>query len=164
MKMLNKPDFLKECVREAREQIEIFLSYGLIPTHIDTHHHVHGFSSIFEILLELSSLYDIPAMRFSRQGYRLPTREDIPFDDKLYGRMEEMLRQKGICFSSHLLEGARKIDDIGPDITELIVHPSLEGEAWRMEELEILRSKSGYEVLERYGVRLISFKDLTDCV
>ncbi len=32
----------EEVEREWTAQIEKFLSYGLIPTHLDSHHHVHG--------------------------------------------------------------------------------------------------------------------------
>ncbi|HVN71705.1 MAG TPA: ChbG/HpnK family deacetylase [Desulfomonilia bacterium] len=164
LEMLDEPDFIRECMQETTKQIEIFLSFGLTPSHIDTHHHVHGFAPIFEVLLDLSGVWSIPAMRFSRQGYRLPTREDIPFDDELYGRMEVRLRQKGINFSSRLLEGARMIDVIYHGTTELVVHPSLGGETWRSEEFEILRSRIDARELDHIGIKLISFKDFTSDV
>ena len=55
MSMLNDQGFLQECTHEAKDQIETFLSFGLIPTHMDTHHHVHGFFPIFQILVDLLS-------------------------------------------------------------------------------------------------------------
>lgn len=160
MGLLNNHEFLKKCAQEIREQIEIFLSFGLIPTHIDTHHHVHGFSSIFEILVDLIMEYQIPALRFSRYGYMLPTREDIPFDDKSYAHMQEAIESRKLYFCVHYMEGAQKIDAIDPGTTELVVHPSLGGESWREEELEILKGKSGYERLEPKGILLVSFLDM----
>ena len=162
MEMLDDQDFMRECAREAREQIEIFLSFGLIPTHLDTHHHVHGFSSIFEVLVGHLMEYGIPALRFSRHGYRLPTREDISYNDKLYAHMEEKLKRSGIYFSTHFLEGACKIADVDQGVTELVVHPSMGGELWRSEELKIIQKKGTPVNLERNGIELVSFHDVLE--
>jgi predicted glycoside hydrolase/deacetylase ChbG (UPF0249 family) len=160
MGMLNDQGFLQDCARETRDQIEIFLSYGLIPTHVDTHHHVHGFFPIFQILADLLTEYGIPVLRFSRHGYHLPTRKDIPYDDELYAHMEDILRGKGIGYCSHFLEGALRVDDVNPGVTELVVHPSLGGEPWRSEELEILRSRATADSFGHSGIKPISFRDL----
>jgi len=160
MKMLGDHDFISKCAREVREQIEIFLSSGLIPTHIDTHHHVHGFLSIFEVLVSHLIEYGIPALRFSMHGYRLLTREDIPYDDKLYSCMEEKLRRSGIYFSTHFREGAGKIVDVDSGVTELVVHPSMGGEPWRSEELKIIQMKGRRGNLERNGIEMVSFQDV----
>jgi hypothetical protein len=160
LSMLNDQGFLQECAREAKDQIEIFLSFGLIPTHVDTHHHVHGFFPIFQILVDILSKYGIPALRFSRHGYRLSTRKDIPYDDENYAHMEDMLRRRGIVYCSHFLEGAMRVDDVNPGATELVVHPSLGGDPWRAEELEILQSKAKTESLGHSGIKTVSFRDL----
>jgi len=160
MSMLNDQGFLQECTHEAKDQIEIFLSFGLIPTHIDTHHHVHGFFPIFEILVDLLKEYGIPALRFSRHGYRLSTRKNIPYDDEIYAHMEDMLRRRGIVYCSHFLEGAMRVDDVNPGATELVVHPSLGGDPWRSEELEILQSKAKADSLGHSGINPVSFRDL----
>jgi predicted glycoside hydrolase/deacetylase ChbG (UPF0249 family) len=160
MSMLNDQGFQQECTHEARDQIETFLSLGLIPTHMDTHHHVHGLFPIFQILVDLLREYDIPALRFSRHGYLLPTRKDIPYDDEIYARMEDMLRRRGIVYCSHFLEGAMGVHDINPGVTELVVHPSQGGDLWRTEESEILQSKANAENLGHSGIQQISFRDL----
>ncbi len=160
MNMLNDQGFLQECTREARDQIEIFLSFGLIPTHMDTHHHVHGFFPIFQILVDLLREYGIPALRFSRHGYLLPTRKDIPYDDETYARMEDMLRRKGIVYCPHFLEGAMRVHDAAPAVTELVVHPSRGGDPWRAEELEILESKAKADNLDQRDINPVSFRDL----
>jgi predicted glycoside hydrolase/deacetylase ChbG (UPF0249 family) len=160
LQMLIDPDFLQVCTHEARDQIEAFLSFGLVPTHLDTHHHVHGFLPIFEILVDLLKEYGIPALRFSRLGYRLPTRQDIPHDDKIYAHMEDMLTRKGIVFCSHFLEGAMRVNDVLPGVTELVVHPSLGGDPWRSEELETLQSKARALSLGHNGIKPVSFRDL----
>ena len=160
MGMLNDQGFLQECAHEARDQIETFLSLGLIPTHMDTHHHVHGFFPIFQILVDLLREYGIPALRFSRHGYLLPTRKDIPYDDEIYARMEDMLRRKGIVYCPHFLEGAMRVHDAIPGVTELVVHPSLGGDPWRAEELDILQSKAKADNLGHSRIKPVSFRDL----
>ena len=160
LQMLIDPEFLHECAHEAKDQIETFISFGLIPTHVDTHHHVHGFFPIFEVLVDLLSEYGIPALRFSRYGYRLSTRKDIPYDDEIYAHMEDMLRGKSIIYCSHFLEGAMRVDDVNPGVTELVVHPSLGGDPWRSEELEILQSKAKADSLGHRGINPVSFRDL----
>jgi len=160
MNMLNDQGFLQDCAHEAKDQIETFLSFGLIPTHVDTHHHVHGFFPIFEILVDLLKEYKIPALRFSRYGYLLPTRKDIPYDDEIYAHMEDLLRRKGIVYCSHFLEGAMRIHDVNPGVTELVVHPSLGGDPWRSEEFKVLQSKAKAGSLGNSGIEMVSFREL----
>jgi YdjC-like protein len=160
LQMLIDPDFIKVCMHEAKDQIETFLSFGLVPTHLDTHHHVQGFFPVFEILIDLLKEYGIPALRFSRLGYRLPTRQDIPYDDEIYARMEDMLKSEGIVFCSHFLEGAMRVHDVIPGVTELVVHPSLGGDPWRSEEFETLQLKAKAESLGLSSIKQITFRDL----
>jgi chitin disaccharide deacetylase len=160
MKMLENEDFLKVCAREIRNQIELFFDFNLIPTHIDTHHHVHGFPEIFFLLLSLVSEFNIPAMRFNKGGYHLPTRMDIPFKPETFLCMEHFLREKGIYFSDNYLENAASISSVKDGITELVVHPSVSGDMWRMEELKFLMSDDGVKRWIPDDIRLISFKDL----
>jgi chitin disaccharide deacetylase len=158
--MLNDKKFLQDCTHEAKDQIETFLSFGLIPTHLDTHHHVHGYFPIFQMLVELLLEYGIPAMRFSRYGYRLPTRKDIPYDDESYAHMRDMLKRKGIVYCSNFLEGAMRVDDVNPGITELVAHPSLGGDPWRSQELKVLQLKAKADSLWQRDIKSVSFRDL----
>jgi predicted glycoside hydrolase/deacetylase ChbG (UPF0249 family) len=157
--LMNDQAFLRACTLEAKVQIEIFLSSGLIPTHLDTHHHVHGFLPVFAILLALLEEYRIPAIRFSRHGYRLPTREDIPYENEVYQHMEDTLRLNRIFFCTNYLEGADKACDAGKGITELVVHPSRGGELWRSKEMESLMTGIKAVRTEESGMKLISYKD-----
>ena len=160
MERLKDPKALELFYREAREQVELFLSFNLTLTHLDTHHHVHGFEPIFNMLMNVVDEYAIPAMRFSRQGYFLTTREDIPYDPLVYFRMESTLKERGIYFCDRLLEGASKIVEADQGVTELVVHPSQGGETWRSEELKIIMSQAGVPSLKSRGIQLASFSDI----
>lgn len=160
MKMFEDEEFIKTCALEARDQIERFLDLNLYPTHIDTHHHVHGFPVIFMMLLELTYEFNIAAMRFSRSGYHLPTRIDIPYDSKTFLHMENLLRKKDIIFPENYLENASNLFSVKEGITELVVHPSLSGDKWRVEELEFLVSDKGVKRLAQDDIRLVSYKEI----
>lgn len=160
MAMLERGELAGACETEARRQIEAFLSTGLIPTHLDTHHHVHGLMLIFELMLDLACEYRIPALRFSPDGYRLPTRQDIPFHAQGYAYMREEMRRRGVHACESYLEGAHRLDDVGPGDTELVVHPSQGGEPWRSAELDALKREGAVSRVEARGIRLVSFHDL----
>ncbi|MEN6472928.1 MAG: ChbG/HpnK family deacetylase [Syntrophaceae bacterium] len=150
--------FRKTLATEARDQIEKFLGLGLIPSHIDAHHHVHGFPVVFAIILKLMGQYVIPAMRFSRSGYSLPTREDIPWTSVTAVDMEAKLRAHGILYCDNMLEGTGLIGHAGPGTTEIVAHPGLGGDAWRDEELKTLLTLGSSAIRERFD--LISYLDL----
>jgi hypothetical protein len=146
-RMLAEGALLSECETQARRQIEAFLSMGLMPSHMDTHHHVHGFMPLFELVVGLAREYGIPALRFSPGGYRLPTRTDIPLDPDTARRMKARLDAEGIFTCGCMLEGAGMLGaclDTPPGCdTELVVHPSLGGDPWRGEELRVLAEMFG---------------------
>ena len=77
LQMMEDPEFITKIRKEIDAQITAFLDTGLTPSHLDTHHHVHGFPCIFEALVEALDSYKIKAIRFSKQGYALLGREDI---------------------------------------------------------------------------------------
>lgn len=62
----HKMDKIKELAtsedirKEFRCQMDKFLSFGIKPTHIDSHHHVHGISKVLEVVREFALEYDIP--------------------------------------------------------------------------------------------------------
>lgn len=53
----------EEVEREWTAQIEKFLSYGLTPTHLDSHHHVHGLPILHDVLERLAAKYNVPIRR-----------------------------------------------------------------------------------------------------
>ncbi len=60
--------FSKECVYEEIEaQLKRFISkFGFIPSHIDSHHHIHTEFSITKCILDLAKKYKIKCIRLAR--------------------------------------------------------------------------------------------------
>ncbi len=152
--------FLGNCRDHACLQIEHFLGSGLVPTHVDTHHHVHGFFPLFTLLIELMKTYHIPAVRFSRGGYSLTTRKPVPYDPVIYQEMESILLEEGIYFCRAMSEGAEKMSGIEIFPAELVVHPSIGGDPWRIRETEVLFSEQCRLICEEKSIRLVGYREL----
>lgn len=53
-------EYLAEIKQEWTAQIEAFLATNLTLHHIDSHHHVHGWDPLKEIIVELAHTYNVP--------------------------------------------------------------------------------------------------------
>jgi len=70
-KLANRFQLSSEQVeRELSAQIEKFLSFGIVPTHCDSHHHTAACMQIFPIKLKLLNKYKIKRLRTHRGFYR----------------------------------------------------------------------------------------------
>ena len=54
---------LPEVAKECRAQLDTFLSTGLVPTHADSHQHMHVLPGIIDIIIDFCLDHGIPAMR-----------------------------------------------------------------------------------------------------
>lgn len=162
MQMLDDPDFSKKIRNEIETQITAFLDTGLTPSHVDTHHHVHGFPQIFEPLVEAMDRYGIMALRFSKQGYTLLGREDILITEEQAQEMEDALRKQGIAHPHLLIDPlvSFSLKEIPPGVTELMVHPSMGGDEWRQRDFEMLMDPLFMKTVHDEGIRLIDFSEL----
>ena len=160
--LMNESAFVKEIQREIHGQIEAFLDTGLIPSHIDTHHHVHGFPHIFESLIEAMDRYAIKALRFSKTGYPLLGREDILFTSETAQWMEETLCAKGIVYPQLLIDpfSPFSLRELPAGVTELMVHPSMEGDQWRQRDFEMIMDPRFMNTLHDEGIQLIGFAEI----
>lgn len=138
---------LKEVEVEFRAQIEKFISNGMTPTHIDSHHHVHMIAEIAPLVTKLANELDIPV--------RDSSKHDATFLDDFYGN------DLTIDSLVNLLESNKD-----KEIVEMMVHPAevdelLKGmssySAARKNELEILTSDEIKKYLEMNGIELINF-------
>lgn len=138
---------LKEVEVEFRAQIEKFISNGMTPTHIDSHHHIHMIAEIAPLVTKLANELDIPV--------RDSSKHDATFLDDFYGN------DLTIDSLVNLLESNKD-----KEIVEMMVHPAevdelLKGmssySAARKNELEILTSDEIKKYLEMNGIELINF-------
>lgn len=64
LKILRKKALLKDIIVEVKAQLDKFYATGLIPTHIDSHRHLHFFPQIFYALKPILLKYNIKKMRY----------------------------------------------------------------------------------------------------
>jgi predicted glycoside hydrolase/deacetylase ChbG (UPF0249 family) len=138
-----------EVERELTAQIESLLEAGVRLTHLDTHKHVHVYPPLFAVVARLACRFDVPAVRvpYERWSHRaLPSdansgarrtirrqgllnlatwpwaRRDLRIASSLGLRTPPLIGRihTGVLdqVSLHALLRA-----IGPDVTELMVHP-----------------------------------------
>jgi predicted glycoside hydrolase/deacetylase ChbG (UPF0249 family) len=159
---MKDPAFIEKIKKEIDKQMEVFLDAGLIPSHIDTHHHVHGFPQIFALLVEAMGRHGIRAMRFSKKGYSLLGREDIPITAQQAQRMEGTLRKRKILHPRLLIDPLYpfSLEGISAGVSELMVHPSMGGDQWRQRDFEMLMDPLFMSTIRDEGIRLIGFAQL----
>ncbi len=161
LRMMDDPDFGKRVRNEIDGQISAFLKTGVTPSHIDTHHHAHGFPQIFIALLEAMERYGIKALRFCRNGYHLMGREDISLTTETARWMERELGERGIFYPHHFIDPALpfSLNGLPQGVTELMVHPSIGGEPWRRKDFDMLMDPRFMAAVGEEDIELISFPE-----
>lgn len=144
------------------DQIKRFLDTGLVPSHVDTHHHVHGFRPIFLCLIDVMQEYGIRSLRFSKAGYHLLSRDAIAIFPNTLEWMEQEIKSRSLNCPAHFIDGtlAVSLDDLPEGVSELMVHPALSGEEWRVHEWDRLADPGFIARLRHHQIALISFSEI----
>jgi predicted glycoside hydrolase/deacetylase ChbG (UPF0249 family) len=152
-----------EVAREYENQIRHFRKiFGRLPTHLDTHHHLHESRPVFRVLVQLASRFGFP-IRLSRwctQGVRRRLRaRGIRLADRLW----EDLKPDDAWNEKTLLGVLMRMR---PGVNELMCHPGRCDEALRAassfsrereRELRALCSGAVKRWVFERGIRLIHF-------
>ncbi|AIF65810.1 polysaccharide deacetylase [Terribacillus saccharophilus] len=145
---------LDEVYNEWKAQIERFLSYGLKPTHLDSHHHINTYKGIRDIFCQLAAEYNLPV----RKNMELPSNLKHPDQFEYY--VEQILSDE-----SSLMGAFQEADTV-----EVMCHPGyldkavVGGSSYtypRLDELELLMSDRVEQVLKNCkDVKLTTFESL----
>jgi len=153
----------KELYMEWKAQIELFIALAnKLPTHVDSHHHVHMNPVHHEAVLKLTQEYDLPVRQTSRHhSQKINTDyEDAYFYGDFYG---DSLSMKSIT----------DVFDLDKEIVEIMCHPAYLDQATydssnyrlpRMTEMKILRSQELRRFVKEAGIELINYADLVKSV
>lgn len=157
---------LAEVELEWRAQIEKFLESGYTPTHIDSHHNVHGFTDgLFDISLRLAEEYNIPL-----RNYVFEANEELfkNFKVKTTERCFQDFYQEGVTKET-IYNIVKQINDSDMEVFEMNCHPGfldtylLKNSGYtetRMDEIDILTSTDIKKYLEDNNIVLSTFKDI----
>ncbi|HEX2111608.1 MAG TPA: ChbG/HpnK family deacetylase [Gaiellaceae bacterium] len=139
---------------EIRRQFDRFQTLlGRLPTHLDTHHHVHREPGLLQPLLALADEHGLPLREHSRIRH-------VP---EFYGRWDDASHPEKIS-----VEGLARIleNEIGEGVSELGCHPGyidddLRSTYGRERELELatLTSPRLSNVLAAHGIELVNFSE-----
>jgi predicted glycoside hydrolase/deacetylase ChbG (UPF0249 family) len=149
--------------KEFTSQFEKFLSFGITPTHIDSHHHVHGHEKVFLIVSLIAKKYNIPIRKVAddlqqSRNSLLPTVQY--FNTDFYG---DHLTTK---YTIDLL------DKVLPyETAEIMTHPAyideavLNGSSYalqRVRELSILTDPSVRNAIRDKNIQLITYREISN--
>lgn len=174
--------------REARAQIERVLGAGVGRVwHLDTHHHLHGFPVLLEVLLRLAGEYGIPAVRNPREDFPRAPGEGRPTLKALALRFlareaPQRIAASGLrrpdAFYATALTRSRDfgrtlravLERVGPGVTEVALHPgyavgALDSyQAQREEEMRVLLGEEMRAALRSSRLRFVTFQELAEGV
>ena len=185
--MILGPVSAVEIERELRAQIETVLAAGIVPTHLDSHKHVHALPALARMSLKLARQYRIGAIRTVAESWpalryllgRFPRAKPRILRQRfnslalsaLSRRWRGSLRPAGIACAGHFYgvtptgfldeELLREILRRLPDgASELMCHPGFVDEALGQTPTRLLEQREKeYQALTRPGTILLA-KDL----
>jgi predicted glycoside hydrolase/deacetylase ChbG (UPF0249 family) len=165
---------VREAEAEIRAQIERARSFGISPTHLDSHMRtLYTTRPLFEMLLRVAREERLPVM-VSREWFAqapfLPAAlgPDGLVVDRLLGADPSVRSERWAEFYTDLIKNLK------PGVTELIVHLAYDdeemravtlehpdwGAAWRQRDFEYVTGSGFRQLLKEYNVRLITWREI----
>lgn len=150
---------LAEMEKELRAQMIYGLSTGIIPTHLDTHHNIHGNRGVQEILIMLAKEYGVPTIR------RLEYHPEV---------VCRGLRTTDYCIQIHFWEEnalntlKEHLSGIDHGVAEIVCHPGFTDQdlrkisSWtemREKEIQFFFDPNVHNLIKKSGKGLISFAE-----
>jgi hopanoid biosynthesis associated protein HpnK len=176
---------LEEAKAELESQIKMILQAGIIPSHLDSHQHLHMLPGVLKTVIELSRKYKIPVIRYPREAVSLGKMRQVSppriaqalllnfFCKVADGRIERRTDSfAGFLYGGNLnKENFLKIlKNLSPDsICEIMCHPGLDdpdspysywGYKWE-DELQALLDPEINDMIIQNGIRLISYTEFS---
>lgn len=164
LKKFEKNISLDEVYKEWEAQIIEFLKSGRKPSHIDSHHNVHGRNEgLLEIALDLARKFNLPLRNTGNKNH-LKLYKDVKTPDRMlsqfYGKNVTMNQFKDIL---------KIINDTDQEMFEMNCHPAFidiilqETSNYcmeRIEELKILTSNEVKNAIKENNILLTNFEIL----
>ncbi|HEY3119154.1 MAG TPA: ChbG/HpnK family deacetylase [Vicinamibacteria bacterium] len=168
-----------EIERELSAQIERVAGSGVVPSHLDSHQHVHLHPALLPIVIRLARRFGVRALRAGRRvvpllGLRPAALALFAWRASRRARSEGLRSPDamlGVAESGRLNEDrlVRAVDRLPEGTSELICHPGTDGAAigiayaWGFawdDETRALTGTRVREALARRAVQLVSYRDL----
>lgn len=152
---------LEEVRREWRAQYRRFLETGLVPSHLDAHHHIHKRPEVFGVFVELAREWGLPARALSDDMRRAMDAAGVAHADVCVTRFfgEELTEAKLLSLVDAAFAALG-----GQGTVEIMCHPGKSDAALaaisvyadaREEELAVLAAPGLAQALAGQGVAVI---------
>lgn len=152
---------IEDIRKEFNAQFEKFLSFGITPTHIDSHHHMHQYNMVLTVVKEIAEKYKLPIRVFDELNMDGLCEKNKNIQEVLdyYGRDNISVEK--------LIEILNKYKN--KDIVEIMCHPAYVDEELRKktsysverkEELATLTSDKLMEYLQKNSIEIINYKHI----
>ena len=171
---------------EFDAQIRWALDHGVLPTHLDSHRHSHGFTPVFARVAALARRYDIPFVRRHREHLPGGGWPSCPLRQRRISELLNVLGEvnrliAGDLFGTLGVWGVRHTGQIDagwlakaaqqapPGVVEIMVHPAAGDDMGasmtrlrqsRLAETEALCSPEVRRAFEENGIELIHYGQL----
>lgn len=168
-----------EVEREWRAQIRRLTEAGLKPTHLDSHHHVHLWPGLSDVVARLAREFGIPALRLiSPESFRIMgirgLERRIAAVSWRQGQGLGLARPETVAgleaFPGNREGLAGYVQGLAPGVHELFCHPGSSGDEElaaissltekRVRETELLCSRWFEEILAEQGISLVNYSYL----
>jgi len=162
VKELFKYARVEDIEKEFECQMKRFLLTGFTPTHIDCHQHTHKNEEIMSIILKIADKYKLPARIFDKKALLNSQYAHIKAVDYFIGEFY------GDNLTVEDLDNLLRLEDDNV-IAELMCHPGyvdrelLVNSSYntqRTNELSILTDLKAKEIINKLGIKLISYSSL----
>jgi len=167
----NAPDGLgtarrEDIEREWWEQVERVLGWGIRPSHINSHHHVHELRPAFDVYCDIAAKLGVPARATSREmrdelrsrgvlctdGQVLHWSGPDPSRERLASLLREGFRDTPEDWSVELMCHPGYVDSVLPSLSKYVHQREL--------ELEVLSSDEWSDMLNDMGVDIRMYSGL----
>lgn len=144
-------------IEELQAQLDTLTGYGIIPTHADTHHHMHHFMGIGNALVSLVKKNNIPAVRLRFNWGKLSASR------RFYSAVfNSMLRFAGVAKTTYFCEIRSVTEELfrKKKPVEIMVHP-FPGKDGKIVNYE--GGNNFEELIEMYlpKIKFLSYADIT---
>ena len=167
---------IEEVGKELRAQIDRAFSFGLKPSHLDSHMYTLGLTKeLLTLYKALGQEYNLPILLSKKLlntfGPELVDQlddDDLCVDHVCLGNFEDFKHQKLAVYYEHELE------TLNPGLNIILIHPAFDtdemraitkdypsfGSSWRQIDVDFFTSDRCRSIIEENGIKLINWRDI----
>lgn len=151
----------EEIAAEWQAQIDLFRSWGLKPSHLDSHHHVHTWPELREKAAVFAESLGVPLRFTDSETREVLVNRGVPVTERFIGDFYGEEATPG-----RMMEILRSLE---PGVTELMCHPAIvdpdlekfSSYTWpRNAELAALTNPEALDLAKELGIKLINYRQL----